>query len=67
MGDGGSRGAATDQAGAPGDVGGPHRPGPRWPADVLPVIGWDGLGNQGEPLLPLTAVLRSWRTGSARG
>jgi hypothetical protein len=30
------------------------------PADVLPVIGWDGLVNRGEALLPLTAVLRSW-------
>jgi hypothetical protein len=30
------------------------------PADVLPVIGWGGLANRGESLLPLTAVLRSW-------
>jgi hypothetical protein len=31
------------------------------PADVLAVIGWDGLANYGEEaLLPLTAVLRSW-------
>jgi hypothetical protein len=30
------------------------------PADVLPVIGWDGLVNRGQSLLPLTAVLRSW-------
>ena len=30
------------------------------PADVLAVIGWGGLVNQGESLLPLTAVLRSW-------
>src|SRR5215472_13285921 len=30
------------------------------PADVLPVIGWGGLLNRGESLLPLTAVLRSW-------
>lgn len=31
------------------------------PADVLAVIGWGGLINQpGSPLLPLTAVLRSW-------
>ncbi len=31
------------------------------PADVLAVIGWGGLVNQpGSPLLPLTAVLRSW-------
>jgi hypothetical protein len=30
------------------------------PADVLPVIGWGGLVNRGESLLPLTAVLRSW-------
>jgi Domain of unknown function (DUF4253) len=29
-------------------------------ADVLPVIGWGGLDNRGESLLPLTAVLRSW-------
>jgi hypothetical protein len=30
------------------------------PADVLAVIGWGGLANRGESLLPLTAVLRSW-------
>jgi Domain of unknown function (DUF4253) len=30
------------------------------PADVLAVIGWAGLANRGESLLPLTAVLRSW-------
>jgi hypothetical protein len=31
------------------------------PADVLAVIGWGGLVNQpGSPLMPLTAVLRSW-------
>jgi Domain of unknown function (DUF4253) len=31
------------------------------PADVLAVLGWGGLVNQpGSPLLPLTAVLRSW-------
>lgn len=30
------------------------------PADVLPAIGWDGLAQRGESLLPLTAVLRSW-------
>jgi len=30
------------------------------PADVLPVIGWGGLDNRGESLLPLTAILRSW-------
>jgi hypothetical protein len=30
------------------------------PADVLAVIGWDGLVNRGESVLPLTAVLRSW-------
>jgi Domain of unknown function (DUF4253) len=31
------------------------------PADVLAVIGWDGLANHGrEAVLPLTAVLRSW-------
>lgn len=30
------------------------------PADVLAVIGWAGLVNRGESLLPLTAVLRSW-------
>jgi hypothetical protein len=30
------------------------------PADVLPVIGWGGLLNRGESLLPLTALLRSW-------
>lgn len=30
------------------------------PADVLPVIGWEGLLNRGESVLPLTAVLRSW-------
>src|SRR5207248_657870 len=30
------------------------------PADVLPVIGWGGLANRGESLLPLTVVLRSW-------
>jgi hypothetical protein len=30
------------------------------PADVLPVIGWGGLVNRGESLLPLTAILRSW-------
>jgi Domain of unknown function (DUF4253) len=29
-------------------------------ADVLPVIGWGGLENRGESLLPLTAILRSW-------
>lgn len=29
-------------------------------ADVLPVIGWGGLVDRGESLLPLTAVLRSW-------
>jgi hypothetical protein len=30
------------------------------PADVLAVIGWGGMANWGDPLLPLTAVLRSW-------
>jgi len=30
------------------------------PADVLPVIGWGGLVNRGDSLLPLTAILRSW-------
>lgn len=30
------------------------------PADVLPAIGWSGLAERGESLLPLTAVLRSW-------
>lgn len=31
------------------------------PADVLPVIGWEGVTNRGpEFLLPLAAVLRSW-------
>ena len=30
------------------------------PADVLAVIGWGGLDNRGESVLPLTAVLRSW-------
>ena len=30
------------------------------PADVLAAIGWDGLANRGESVLPLTAVLRSW-------
>jgi hypothetical protein len=30
------------------------------PADVLPAIGWEGLVNRGESVLPLTAVLRSW-------
>jgi hypothetical protein len=30
------------------------------PADVLAVIGWSGMTNWGDPLLPLTAVLRSW-------
>jgi hypothetical protein len=30
------------------------------PADVLPALGWGGLDNRGESLLPLTAVLRSW-------
>ena len=30
------------------------------PADVLAVIGWGGLDNRGDSLLPLTAVLRSW-------
>jgi hypothetical protein len=30
------------------------------PADVLSVIGWGGLANRGESVLPLTAVLRSW-------
>ena len=29
-------------------------------ADVLAVIGWGGLGDRGESVLPLTAVLRSW-------
>jgi hypothetical protein len=32
----------------------------RRPADVLPVIGWDGMANHGESTLRLTAVLRSW-------
>src|SRR5215468_3605106 len=37
------------------------------PADVLAVIGWGGLDNRAESLLPLTAVLRSWedRFGAA--
>jgi hypothetical protein len=30
------------------------------PADALAVIGWGGLVNRGESLIPLTAVLRSW-------
>jgi hypothetical protein len=30
------------------------------PADVLPVIGWGGVANRWQFLLPLTAVLRSW-------
>jgi hypothetical protein len=30
------------------------------PADVLAVMGWSGLVNRGESVLPLTAVLRSW-------
>jgi hypothetical protein len=31
------------------------------PADVLAVIGWDGLANRGQvALMPLIAVLRSW-------
>lgn len=30
------------------------------PADVLPVIGWGGLANRGESVLPLAAVLCSW-------
>jgi len=30
------------------------------PADVPAVIGWGGLVNRGESLLPLSAVLRSW-------
>lgn len=30
------------------------------PADVPAVIGWGGLVNRGQSLLPLTAVLRSW-------
>jgi hypothetical protein len=30
------------------------------PADVLSVIGWVGLENRGESLLPLTAVQHSW-------
>jgi Domain of unknown function (DUF4253) len=30
------------------------------PADLLPVIGWGGLANNGKSLLPLTAILRSW-------
>jgi Domain of unknown function (DUF4253) len=30
------------------------------PADVLAVIGWGGLVNRDESVLPLTAVLRSW-------
>jgi hypothetical protein len=30
------------------------------PADVLPVIGWDGLVNRGASPLALTAILRSW-------
>jgi hypothetical protein len=29
-------------------------------ADLLAVIGWGGLGDRGESVLPLTAVLRSW-------
>jgi hypothetical protein len=29
-------------------------------ADVLAVIGWGGLENHGDSVLPLTAVLRSW-------
>jgi Domain of unknown function (DUF4253) len=33
---------------------------PGRPADVLAVIGWSGMTNWGDPLLPLTAVLRSW-------
>jgi hypothetical protein len=32
------------------------------PADVLAVIGWNGLANRGEEaLMPLIAVLRSWQ------
>lgn len=27
---------------------------------MLPVIGWGGLVNRGDSLLPLTAILRSW-------
>jgi Domain of unknown function (DUF4253) len=30
------------------------------PADVLCAIGWGGLANRGESLVPLTVVLRSW-------
>jgi hypothetical protein len=30
------------------------------PADVLSLIGWGGLANRQESVLPLTAVLRSW-------
>jgi Domain of unknown function (DUF4253) len=30
------------------------------PADMLAAIGWDGLANRGDSVLPLTAVLRSW-------
>jgi hypothetical protein len=30
------------------------------PADVLAVIGWGGLDNREDFLLPLTAILRSW-------
>jgi hypothetical protein len=29
-------------------------------ADMLAVVGWGGLANQGESLLTLTAILRSW-------
>jgi hypothetical protein len=30
------------------------------PADVLPLIGWDGAVNRWENALPIAAVLRSW-------
>jgi hypothetical protein len=30
------------------------------PADIPAVIGWGGLANRGESLLPLSAVFRSW-------
>ena len=30
------------------------------PADVLPLIGWDGTANRHQTALPVAAVLRSW-------
>lgn len=30
------------------------------PADVLPLIGWDGIANWSDTALPVAAVLRSW-------